>query len=148
MENKTHTDNKRMALQKAPLKSMFAKQAAEGAVPKAPPPEVQPRLWSCEGAGWDITDPGHHWQSLYKTYLFYIAGAEKASNKFSIEVEGGKYSVKAVGCTGVMLTFGGVCLTGDVRYRWSVLGPMQNIDEVHHTAYASSLSDVFTYTYV
>ena len=52
----------------------------------------------CQGLGWEITEDFEQWQSLCKTYLTYVAGADRASGKFHIEVENQTYRAKSVDC--------------------------------------------------
>ena len=100
MHNKTHQEQKEHAQTKPKLKTLLAKQVEQGAAKQDAPAEVQPRSWPCQGTGWDITDPDQNWQGLYKAYLYFINGADKASSKFTIEVQDAIYRVKSVGCTG------------------------------------------------
>lgn len=57
----------------------------------------------CAGLGWEITEPTTQWYELYKTYLVYVDGAEKASKKFLVESTCGIYIAKSRDCTGVGL---------------------------------------------
>ena len=118
MESKTHKENKDAAQKKPQLKAFVAKHLPnannpldpntsaapaeggpqlEGVMEEKPTPKAKP---VCCGVCWDITEPKGNWQDYCKSYQYFVDGAEEQSGKFYVELQQGRYLVKAIGCTG------------------------------------------------
>lgn len=107
MQNKGHLNKKEQGQQPSGGIEHFCQpkgpqpvddQAPEEMIPPTPKAPIR-----CSGLGWEFTEDPNHWESMYKTYLYYVDGAQKVSAKFTIERHEGKYFAKAQGCTGIGL---------------------------------------------
>ena len=92
-ESKHHLDKKSQELQQPRTTlSQFldpkapAEDPHHGAEPVSVVPVSKPKP-GCMGLGWEVTESAKYWQDSYKTYLYFVSGAERASAKFTVEKE-------------------------------------------------------------